>query len=349
MSAAPLARVLLEFDLLPEEASSVARRVDALFFFLVAVSAFFVALIFVLIFIFAIKYRQRAAQERTAGPASAGSHSGNLKLEITWIVIPLILVMIMFGWGAKLYVHQHSAPADALDVFVVAKQWMWKFQYPDGRREIDLLHVPVGRPVRLKMISEDVIHSLFVPAFRIKQDVLPGYYTTVWFEATKPGEYHLFCSQYCGTEHSSMIGHVIAMDPDEYQRWLSGAQAGRSMVDQGRDLFKGRADCVSCHNPSSGARGPDLAGLPGSTVRLQDGKTVTADENYLRESILRPGSKIVYGYALRGSALGGGGPPAHRLHQEPGRQPGAGAGSAGHATVKPAGRHPTQGHDEIAR
>ncbi|MGB4256552.1 MAG: cytochrome c oxidase subunit II [Phycisphaerae bacterium] len=281
----------LQFRLMPEDASSISGRVDALYYFLVAVSTFFAGLIFVLVLYFALRYRHRPEVQQ---PAT--SHTGNLKLEITWIVIPFVLVMIMFGWGAKLFVEMRTMPPDALEVFVVGKQWMWKLQHPNGRREINELHVPVGRPVMLRMISEDVIHSFYVPAFRMKQDVLPGYYTTAWFEAQKTGRYHLFCAEYCGTEHSSMIGQVIVMEQEDYQRWLAGGDTERSVIELGQELFTGKGSCRTCHSPDSGPRGPDLTGLYGTTVHLQDGRKVTADENYLRESILRPGNKIVFGY-----------------------------------------------------
>ncbi len=291
MSLLNIASVLLEFRLLPEDASTVAGKVDALYYFLVGVSTLFTSLIFLLVILFAIKYRLRPSVEQPAH-----SHVGNLKLELLWIAVPFVLVMIMFGWGAKLYVEIRTPPPDAMEVFVVAKQWMWKLQHAGGRREINELHIPVNQPVQLKMISEDVIHSFYVPAFRVKQDVLPGYYTTLWFEAHKAGEYHLFCAEYCGTEHSSMIGRIIAMPPDDFQHWLTGGAPAQTMAEAGRDLFTGRGSCQTCHSPGSGARGPDLANLFGSTVRLQEGKTVLADENYIRESILRPGSKLVFGY-----------------------------------------------------
>lgn len=285
-----LNNVMLEFQLMPESASGIAGRVDALYFFLVGVSTFFAALIFVLVIVFAIKYRQRVNVTQPAHP-----HVGNLKLEITWIVIPFILVMIMFGWGAKLYIEMKQPPANATEVFVVGKQWMWKLQHPTGRREINELHVPKGQPVRLTMISEDVIHSFYVPAFRMKQDVLPGYYTTTWFEPTRTGEYHLFCAEYCGTEHSRMIGKIIVMEPAEYQAWLAGPDAGQPMAAAGEQLFQATG-CQACHNPESGARGPNLAGVFGKRVQIKDGGSVVANESYLRESILRPSAKVVYGY-----------------------------------------------------
>lgn len=291
MNLAALIPPLLEFRIMPEEASTVSGRVDALYYYLVAVSTFFAALIFVLVTLFAIKYRRTHQNQQPVNVPH-----GNLKLEITWIVIPFILLMVMFGWGAKIFVSMHSPPDDAIEIFVVGRQWMWKLQHANGRREINELHVPVGRAVRLRMISEDVIHSFYVPAFRMKQDVLPGYYTTTWFEATKVGDFHLFCAEYCGTQHSSMIGHIHVMAPEDYERWLAGPEPVRSMVDLGEEIFTGKGSCLTCHNSVSGPRGPDLGGLFGKTVRLRDGRAVTADENYLREAILRPAGKIVEGY-----------------------------------------------------
>lgn len=274
--------------LFPEQASSVASRVDALYWFLVAVSLFFTALIFLLVTVFVIRYRRRK------NPQAQQLH-GNLWLEIVWSATPLAIAMVMFVWGANLYFDMQRPPLDAAEVYVVGKQWMWKFQHPEGPREINELHVPVGRPVRLTMTSEDVIHSLFVPAFRIKQDVLPGRYTSAWFEPTKVGEYHLFCAEYCGTEHSQMIGRVVVMEPTAYEQWLSGGTSGESMLSAGARLFE-QLGCQSCHAPDSGARGPMLAGQYGQPVQLKSGEIVTADDNYIRESIIEPAAKIVAGY-----------------------------------------------------
>jgi len=203
--------------------------------------------------------------------------------------------MVMFFWGARVFVTLRRPPDNALQVFAVAKQWMWKLQHLEGRREINQLHVPVGRAVKMTMTSEDVIHSFFVPAFRVKQDVLPGRYTTLWFEATKTGTYHLFCAEYCGTEHSAMIGQIIVMEPSEYQTWLSGGPVTASLASAGETLFTDLG-CISCHRSDSGARGPQLVGLFGKRVQLQGGAMLVADENYLRESILDPQAKIVAGF-----------------------------------------------------
>jgi cytochrome c oxidase subunit II len=291
----PLNLRLLPFSFplpfMPEEASTVAGKVDELYIFLVAIAVFFSVLIAGLELFFAIKYRRRAPDEFP--PASTSS----LKLEIAWTVIPFIISMVIYVWGAKLYFEIYRNPSDALDVYVVAKQWMWRFQHFDGKREINELHVPLGRRVKLIMTSEDVIHSFFVPAFRIKTDVVPGTnrYTTAWFEATKPGRYHLFCAEYCGTNHSGMIGWVEVMKPAEYQAWLGGGARTGSLVENGENLFQQLA-CVTCHRSDGTGRGPKLEGLFGSQVTLDNGQTVTVDESYLRESILNPQAKIVAGY-----------------------------------------------------
>ncbi|HUF78946.1 MAG TPA: cytochrome c oxidase subunit II [Thermoanaerobaculia bacterium] len=276
--------------LYPESASTVAGSVDALFWTWVAISAFFSLLIAVAIFYFFIRYQRRR-------PGEIGhDDEGSMKLEIAWSAIPLVIALAMFGWGTKVFFTQSRPPADAVEYFATGKQWMWKIQHPSGRREINELHVPVGRPIKLTMISEDVIHSFFVPAFRVKADVLPGRYTTLWFEATKPGEYHLFCAEYCGTEHSLMGGTVYVMEPDEYEAWLAReAVPGGGAAASGEQLFTALA-CETCHRTGSRARGPDLIGVFGSRVELADGSTVVADETYLRESILNPAAKVVRGY-----------------------------------------------------
>ena len=279
----------LGFPLFPEQASTMAARVDALFYFLVAVTVFFAALIFFMIVVFAVKYRRRSEDERPR------PIEGNFWLEILWSAIPLGLTMVMFVWGAIIYFDIYNPPNDALEISIVGRQWMWKAQHAEGQREINELHVPVGQAVKLTMTSEDVIHDVFFPAFRVKQDVLPGRYTTLWFQATKAGEYPLFCSQYCGTQHSGMVGRVVVLEPAEFEKWLSGGATGLSMIDQGASLFK-RFGCETCHGAGGTSQGPSLAGLFGKTVKLQGGTTVSADENYIRESILDPRAKIVAGY-----------------------------------------------------
>lgn len=279
-----------DFPILPEVASTIASQVDALYFFLVLLSAFFFLLIAALIFFFGIRYRKRSGNEK-ATPVH-----GSLGLELLWTIIPFGLSMVIFGWGAVIYFDMNSPPPDATNVYVVGKQWMWKVQHPEGNREINEMHVPVGTPVRVIMTSEDVIHSFYVPAFRIKMDVVPGRYTSTWFEATKPGEYHLFCAEYCGTSHSEMIGKVIAMEPTDYQDWLNRASAEtQSMAQAGEQLFN-QLGCGTCHADDSSARGPSLYGLYGSQVQLVSGDTVTADEAYVRRAILQPASQVTAGY-----------------------------------------------------
>ena len=277
------------FPLFPEAASSIAGRVDSLYFFLLGVTAFFSLLIAGLIVYYAVKYRRRS-------PTSVGRQvAGGLALEIAWTVIPLLITMVIFVWGASIFFAMTHAPADTLNIYVVGKQWMWKFQHLDGQREINELHVPLGRDVKLIATSEDVIHDVFVPAFRIKADVIPGRYVSIWFRATKPGRYHLFCAEYCGTKHSGMVGEVIVMEPAEYQTWLSGGAQGGSLADAGQRLFNELA-CNTCHRPDAQGRGPVLDGLLGKTVALQSGEMVVADEAYLRESILNPSAKITAGF-----------------------------------------------------
>jgi cytochrome c oxidase subunit 2 len=217
-------------------------------------------------------------------------------LELSWLIAPAPVLLFLFFWSSQVFLEIQRPPADAMVINCVARQWMWKFQHPSGRREIDELHVPVGRPVRMKMISEDVIHSFYVPAFRAKQDVLPGRFTTAWFEATKPGTYHLFCAEYCGTQHSKMVGKVHVMSPTEYEAWLSGKTGDVSPQVAGAALFE-QHRCGSCHGPSTvQSRGPTLEGIFGKMIPLADGTSVPADDTYLRESIVRPGAKIVAGY-----------------------------------------------------
>jgi cytochrome c oxidase subunit II len=275
--------------LFPEAASTMATRVDALYFFMLGLGAFFSLLIAGLITYYAVKYRRRS-------PRAIGLQShGNLLLELVWTVIPLLITMVIFVWGAGLYFAMSRPPDDALDIYVVGKQWMWKFQHLDGQREINELHVPADRDVRLIATSEDVIHDWFVPAFRVKADVIPGRYVNIWFRATKPGNYHLFCAEYCGTKHSGMTGQVVVMKPHDYQTWLSGGETGGSLASAGERLFADLA-CNTCHRPDSQGRGPVLNGLIGKTVTLQSGEMLVADEAYIRESLLNPSVKITAGY-----------------------------------------------------
>lgn len=278
-----------ELPLFPERASNFAGGVDALMFYLLIVSVFFSALITFVIGYCFLRFRRRKKDEVGADT------EGSMPLETAWMVIPFILAMVMFGWGASLYIHMRRPPPETLDIYVIAKQWMWRLQQPDGRREINELHVPAGRSVRLIMASEDVVHDFFVPAFRVKQDVVPGRYTTLWFRATRPGRYHFFCAQYCGTNHAVMGGWVTVMDPAEYEAWLGGSTGETSPVAAGEKLFRQLA-CNTCHTGTPQGRGPSLNGLFGTRVVLNDGSTVAADEVYLRESILNPKAKVVGGY-----------------------------------------------------
>jgi cytochrome c oxidase subunit II len=278
-----------KFPWFPEQAGSLAGDVDALYFFLIAVSGFFAVLVSLAVIVFAVKYRRRRESD-----VGAQIH-GSTMLEVAWSVIPLVIVLVIFVWSAAVFLAISRPPRGAMDVYVVGKQWMWKVQHPEGRREINELHIPVGRPVRLTMGSEDVIHSFFIPAFRVKADVVPGRLTTLWFKATKPGRYHLFCAEYCGTQHSGMIGWIEAMEPAEFQAWLAGGAGEGSLASSGERLFQDLA-CNTCHRPDSQGRGPVLDGLFGKRVTLAGGGSVTADESYIRESIVNPQAKLVAGY-----------------------------------------------------
>jgi cytochrome c oxidase subunit 2 len=277
------------FDLFPVGASTLAGSVDALFLFLVAVSLVFTIGIAGTLVFFAVRYRRKSPDERP------GEIEGSLALELTWTIIPTLITVVIFLWGTSLYFSMNRAPDDSMEVHVVAKRWMWKLQHMTGQREINELHVPVGVPVKLIMTSEDVIHSFFVPAFRMKRDVLPGRYSMAWFQATKTGTYHLFCAEYCGTKHSGMIGDIVVQTPSDYQAWLAGGASGVSLAAGGGKLFQ-ELNCVTCHRADAQGRGPNLDGLFGSEVKLQTGEKVVADEGYIRESILSPAAKIVAGY-----------------------------------------------------
>jgi len=278
------------FSLFPPRASTTAPQVDALYGYLVVISVAMTVLIFIFIGVFAFKYRRRSADEPPPRPIH-----GSIPLEITWSVIPFMFMLVMFAWGTKLYFENYTPPRDTLDIYVVGKQWMWKVQYPDGQREINELHVPTGRPVKLTLASEDVIHSFYLPAFRLKHDVVPGSYQTYWFEATEPGRYHIFCAEYCGTNHSRMIGWVTVMEPAEYQNWLAASASGSSMAEMGEKLFE-QYGCITCHVTEQQSRAPSLRNVYGHPVQLADGRTVLADEAFIRESILNPNAKVVKGY-----------------------------------------------------
>ncbi len=266
-----------------------APRVDALYYYLLGSALAVVLLVAGLILYFSLKYRKGSRADR--GPISPLYRA---IVETTYIGAPLIVFASMFYWGATLFFEGVQSPDDAIDIHVIGKQWMWKLQQPSGRREINELHVPLGRAVRLTMISQDVIHSFYVPAFRVKQDVLPGRYVQTWFEPTSLGEFRLLCAEYCGTNHSRMIGRVIVMEPSRYEAWLGGASAREEPVTAGARLFE-ELRCAGCHQGST-PRGPALDHVWGEKVQLAGGGTVVADDDYLRESILRPAAKVVAGY-----------------------------------------------------
>jgi cytochrome c oxidase subunit 2 len=278
-----------QMPLYPEQASNFAPQVDNLVLFMIAVCVFFAVAICAAVIYFFFKYQRKRPDE-----IGVPIH-GDLRLEIAWIVLPFFLLLAMFGWGAAIYVDYRHTPADTLDIYVIGKQWMWKLQQPDGRKEINELHVPVNRNVRLIMGSEDVIHDFSVPAFRVKMDVVPGHYNNMWFRPTKTGRYHFFCSQYCGTNHSVMGGWVTVMEPDEYAKWLSETAGSGDPVALGEKLYSELA-CNTCHTADGKGRGPSYLGVYGSKVKLADGSTVVADDSYLRESILQPNAKIVAGF-----------------------------------------------------
>jgi len=281
--------MLNNFPLWPEQASTMARNVDALYIFLIIVTGMMTLLIFICLVYFAARYRYRPG-------VPAEQIEGSNALEITWSTIPFLIFMVIFAWGAVVYFKERTPPADSTEVYVVAKQWMWKLEHAEGQREINELHVPVGRDVKMIMTSQDVIHSFFIPAFRIKQDVLPGRYTVAWFRATKPGTYHLFCAEYCGTQHSGMVGDIVVLEPAQYETWMNGGSTGPLSV-TGEKIFA-ELGCSTCHrtDKDTQGRGPNLQGVYGKPVQLEDGRTVTADENYLRECILDPGAKRVKGF-----------------------------------------------------
>jgi len=274
------------FSIRPDQASTIAQGVDYLYYFLTAIDLFFTAVIFLTIFYFALRYRRRSQQDQPP------QIEGSLPLEIAWILIPLGICVVVFLWGTSLFIRNSRPPAASTEIFVVGKQWMWKLQHPEGVEEINELHVPVNRPIKLTMTSEDVIHDFSVQAFRVKKDVVPGMYTSLWFQATKTGRFDLYCDQYCGTNHSLMRGEVIVMEPTEYEQWLSGGIRGGTMAQSGAKLYDQLA-CITCHGTG---KGPPLTGIYGKPVKLSDGKTVVADDAYLRESVLYPSAKIVEGY-----------------------------------------------------
>jgi cytochrome c oxidase subunit II len=282
-----------KFAFWPDLASSFAWKVDALYVFILLVTILVSLGVYAAIVAFVVKYKRRSEDEIPE------QIEGNLFLEITWSVIPLLIVLIMFGWGIALFFELSTPPAEALNFSVVGKQWMWKVQHPSGKREINELHVPLGQPVKLTITSEDVIHSFSIPAFRTKMDAVPGRYSISWFEPSKIGEYHIFCTQYCGTKHSVMVGRVVVMDLPQYEQWLkhggaASVNTGETPEVAGARLFQEQR-CVTCHQ-TNGIMAPVLQGLFGKEVKLQGGQTAVVDEVYIRESILNPTAKVVAGY-----------------------------------------------------
>jgi len=278
------------FSLFPEQASTLAPEIDNLYLGVITITGFFAIVVVICITYFAIKYRDYTG-DKVGAPIT-----GSVPLELGWSLIPFFISIGIFVWASVVFFHIVRAPDQTLDIYSTGKRWMWRFQHIDGQREINELHVPVGRPVRVVFTSEDVLHDLFIPAFRVKADAVPGRYSAIWFEPTQVGEYHIFCAEYCGTRHSGMVGTVYVMEPADYQAWLSGGGAtGGTMLQQGEALFTQLA-CVTCHLPDGTGRGPSLVGVFGSVVTLENGSTVTADESYLRESILTSQAKTVKGY-----------------------------------------------------
>jgi cytochrome c oxidase subunit 2 len=275
--------------LFPREASTIAPYADALYFFLLLITVIGLILVATLVFGFSIRYRKEKSPVAT-------QVEGSTLLEATWTIIPLALFMVAWIWGALLYFRIYNPPTNAMNIYVVGKQWMWKAEHEGGQHEINALHVPTGRPVQLTMISQDVFHSFSIPDFRVKREVIPGRYSTVWFEATTPGTYHIFCTQYCGTNHSAMIGQVTVLSPEDYQKWTQESTSGMSLAQNGERLFASMG-CNACHSGSATARGPNLAGVYGSKLQLTNGSQVLVNEAYLRDAILNPSQHVTAGYA----------------------------------------------------
>lgn len=276
--------------LFPEAASTFAWQVDYLYFYLIVVSIAFTIPIVAALFYFLIRYREKEKF------ASGADIHGSITLEMGWSIVPFIVSMTIFLGGAYVYYNQYRIPDDATEIFVVGKQWMWKVQHGTGQREINELHVPVGKKIKLTMTTEDTLHDFSIPAFRTKADVVPGRYTYLWFEATKPGKYHLYCAEYCGLNHSGMGGYVYVMEQRDFDNWLAGSESGQTPVEQGRDLFENKLGCASCHAGGPAQRGAKLEGIFGKEVKLVGGQTAARDDAYLRNSILNPGGQVVEGF-----------------------------------------------------
>jgi cytochrome c oxidase subunit 2 len=279
-----------QFSLWPQVASTQATKVDFIFILLLILSGGIILLVAGLLLGFSIRYRRGSSAPRGKLPEFM-----RRDIEIGWTSATLFLALFLFWWAATVELSAMQPPTNALEIHVLAKQWMWKSRHPSGAREIDELHVPVGEPVRLLMTSQDVIHSFFVPAFRMKQDVLPGRLTQTWFQATKIGEYHLFCAEFCGTEHSVMRGRIVVMKPEDYAVWTQAQPEADNLAREGARLFVSLG-CSGCHTAGSRVHAPGLSGVYGRQVHLSDGRTVTADEAYLRDSILLPKKDVVVGY-----------------------------------------------------
>jgi cytochrome c oxidase subunit 2 len=275
--------------LFPREASTIAPYMDELYLFLLAITVVGLVLVGAILFTFSIRYR------RSVHPV-ATQIEGSTLLEATWTIIPLGLFLICFVWGALLYFRIYNPPVNSMNIYIVGKQWMWKAEHPGGQHEINALHVPTGQPIQLTMISQDVFHSFSIPDFRIKREVIPGRYSTVWFEATTPGTYHLFCTQYCGTNHSAMIGEITVLSPADYRKWTEESTSGMSLAQNGERLFASMG-CNACHSGNAAARGPSLAGVYGSKLQLTNGSQVLVNDAYLRDAILNPSEHITAGYA----------------------------------------------------
>jgi cytochrome c oxidase subunit 2 len=284
-----LVKWLTEFALFPPQASAIAPYMDGFYFFLVLITLVGLVLVGLMVGTFSFVFRRDRSPQAT-------HIEGSTLLEATWTIIPLALFMVCFVWGALLYFRIYNAPTNAMNIYVVGKQWMWKAEHPGGQHEINALHIPIDRDVQLTMVSQDVFHSFSIPAFRVKREVIPGRYSSVWFRATQPGEYHLFCTQYCGTLHSAMIGTITAMSPEDYQRWTAGSTSGQSLAQNGERIFASLG-CNTCHSGNASGRGPSLAGVYGSHITLQGGRVITVDDGFLRGVILNPTTHQIAGYA----------------------------------------------------
>ena len=275
--------------LFPDQASTLAPRVDNVYFFIIAVTAFFAVLVSVVVIVFAVKYR-------TNDPLAVGQRiHGSIPLELGWSIIPFLISIVIFAWAADVFFDIYRPPDQTIEIYATGKRWMWKFQHIDGQNEINELHVPIGRAVKVTFTSEDVLHSLYFPSFRTKADAIPGRYSSLWFDATKVGSYHIFCAEYCGTRHSGMIGTVHVMEPADYQAWLSGGGGGGTLAQRGERLFSELA-CNTCHVGDGSGRGPSLHNKFGTQEQLANGSVVNIDESYVRESILTPQRKVVAGF-----------------------------------------------------